>query len=242
MPPDTVYVTILREPGDQFQSLYKYYNWFNRFGVSLPEFLINPFLYYNKLERDSAIESALNPNLFDLGLERKYLNDRHKISQHINKIENNFNLVMIMEYFEESLILLKDLLCWDLEAVTFLVKNARSMEGRPLNDEDLDRIKLWNAGDDLLYHHFNVTLWQKLNQYDRRQLNEEINTLRERNEHLKEDCVKGSKSKTNGISASRVRSYTIKETKAKNDTCILLALSNDAFQIRAAKRQFGKHK
>lgn len=198
-------------------------------------------MYYKKLEPDNSIESSLNPNLFDLGLERQYLNDRVKIGQQISKIENSFSLVMIMEYFEESLILLKDLLCWDLQWVTFLVKNARSIEGRLLDKDHFNRIKIWNAGDDQLYNHFNRTLWGKIEQYGESKVREEVKKLRNMNTNLKEDCVKDSKSTMNGISAARVVVYTVKETKAENDTCVLLTLSNEAFQTRAIKRQFGRH-
>ncbi|KAJ8025320.1 Galactose-3-O-sulfotransferase 3 [Holothuria leucospilota] len=239
MPRNTQYITIIREPSDQFESLYKYYNWYERFQASLPEFSSNPFFYYKKSEPSDAIESALNPNLFDLGLDKKFLNDRQSISEQIEKLDKDFTLVMVTEYFDESLILLKDLLCWSIDDVTYLAKNVRSMEGRNLNKDTRQSLRMWNAGDVKLYEHFNETFWRKVHLYGKDKLMEEVKTLRERNEELKLSCVEGSASVSQGKTGTRVKRYSLKVSQSQNDTCVLLTLANEALQGRVARRQFG---
>lgn len=56
--------------------------------------------------------------MFDLGFENKLFENRNAMTQYINYIENEFDLVLINEYFDESLILLRNLLCWDLQDIS----------------------------------------------------------------------------------------------------------------------------
>ena len=72
--------------------------------------------------------------LWDLGLNE--LDDIQMVTKKIEEIENNFDLVMIVEKFEESLILMKDELCWDTTDITSLKLNGRIEDVKiKLNDE-----------------------------------------------------------------------------------------------------------
>lgn len=66
--------------------------------------------------------------IFDLGLQHKYYNDPLVIKKHIEDLAEKINLVLIMEYFDESLVLLKRELCWDLDDVIYFKLNQRSLE------------------------------------------------------------------------------------------------------------------
>lgn len=66
--------------------------------------------------------------IFDLGLQHKYYNDPVMIQKHIDELAENIDLVLIMEYFDESLILLKRELCWELDDVVYFKLNQRSKE------------------------------------------------------------------------------------------------------------------
>ena len=48
-----------------------------------------------------------------------------KLVKKISKIDEDFDLVMITERMEESLVLLADLLCWPLAYMASLKKNSR---------------------------------------------------------------------------------------------------------------------
>ena len=70
--------------------------------------------------------------IFDLGLQHKYYNDPATIRKHINDLAEKIDLVLIMEYFDESLVLLKRELCWDLDDVVYFKLNQRSLEYKQL--------------------------------------------------------------------------------------------------------------
>jgi galactosylceramide sulfotransferase len=58
--------------------------------------------------------------LWDLGMDVKLQEDQSELRKEIEYLENQFDLVMISERFDESLIVLKEKLCWDLEDVIYL--------------------------------------------------------------------------------------------------------------------------
>ena len=70
----------------------------------------------------------LTGQIFDLGLQHKYYNDPVEINNHIEDLAEKINLVLIMEYFDESLILLKRELCWDLDDIVYFKFNQRAQE------------------------------------------------------------------------------------------------------------------
>ena len=64
-----------------------------------------------------------NQQLIDLGMEPHQTLDKEQVLIKIQEVEKNFNLVMILEKIDESLVLLSDLLCLKLKDVTSLKGN-----------------------------------------------------------------------------------------------------------------------
>ena len=60
---------------------------------------------------------GINQMMFDMGFDPDHFYDEKGIAQYISKLDSIFSLVMMSERMEESLILLKNLLCWDYEDV-----------------------------------------------------------------------------------------------------------------------------
>ena len=69
---------------------------------------------------------GLSQQLYDMGMPAADLQNVDRIHEMVAKAEVDFNFVMITEKFEESIILLADLLCWPLEYITGFKKNART--------------------------------------------------------------------------------------------------------------------
>ena len=61
---------------------------------------------------------------FGLGLDRLY--DQAAVKQKIGEVDTQFDLVMIAERFDESMVLMAHLLCWDLADLVNLKLNARA--------------------------------------------------------------------------------------------------------------------
>lgn len=93
---------------------------------------------------------------FDFGLDKKSFRDEQKIQELLNLIDAEFDLVLLSEYMEVSMVLLADLMCWPLEEVTFLKLNARPADQHhtPLTTEDKMKIRKLNNVDTVIYDHF----------------------------------------------------------------------------------------
>ena len=58
---------------------------------------------------------GINQQILDMGLMKDNLNKPHEMKKHIKSLEQEFDFVMIDEFFYESLVLLADRLCFPLE-------------------------------------------------------------------------------------------------------------------------------
>jgi hypothetical protein len=58
---------------------------------------------------------GINQMIFDLGMNVSDFNKPLAVGKYIEELDSQFDLVMILERFEESLISLKHLLCWNTD-------------------------------------------------------------------------------------------------------------------------------
>nr|KAF6489487.1 galactose-3-O-sulfotransferase 4 [Molossus molossus] len=117
-------------------------------------------------------------------------------------LDSVFDLVLVAEYFDESLVLLADALCWGLDDVVGFMHNAQagSEQGRSavsnggLTAEDRQltaQARVWNNLDWALYVHFNSSLWARIKQYGQSRLESAVAELRARREALAKHCLLG---------------------------------------------------
>ncbi|KAM9836427.1 galactose-3-O-sulfotransferase 3 [Aulostomus maculatus] len=196
MPNDTVYITILREPSSMFESLFSYYNQycqsFKRVpNGSLEAFLEEPWRYYRPDEKDSMY--ARNTLTFDLGGDKdRPATDVAYARAFVAEVERTFSLVMIAEYFDESLVLLRHRLSWDLDDVLYFKLNMRTQSSkRSLTPGLPAKIRAWNSLDAHLFDHFNASLWRQLSALGPACVTREVRLLREAQERLMRSCFGG---------------------------------------------------
>lgn len=184
------YITIFRNPADQYESMYTYYGWKDRFQAELHTFLQHPGKYF-WLEPSFTPQAGRNPMCYDNGLDARNLKPGDaSVSKFIATLDEWFDLVLIADYFDESLILLKDLMCWSLSDIVYLKQNARSQESvETLSPTEKKLIMEWNWADTKLYQYFNRTLWKKIDAYGREKMNREVKELQQRNKDLADDCI-----------------------------------------------------
>lgn len=53
------------------------------------------------------------------------MEDREKVQETINELDMQLDFVMITEYFDESLVMLQNIMCWSMDDVVYLKKNFR---------------------------------------------------------------------------------------------------------------------
>ncbi|XP_060029371.1 galactose-3-O-sulfotransferase 4 isoform X2 [Erinaceus europaeus] len=109
-------------------------------------------------------------------------------------LDSVFDLVLVSEYFDESLVLLADALCWELDDVVGFMHNAQAW-GQPAEEDGqlAARARAWNSLDWTLYLHFNRSLWARAKQYGRGRLESAVAELRARREALAKHCLVGGK-------------------------------------------------
>lgn len=196
LPMDTSYITILRDPAELFESSFHYFGRLVPFTWRIPgddkltEFLRDPLHYYNT----EGFNSFYLKNLlfFDFGQDNNLNVDDPHVKEGIKLISDRFQLVMLAEYFEESLILLKDTLCWEMDDLLFFKLNARKGSTvSKLTPELRARALEWNAIDWKLYQHFNKTFWKKVDSYGRQRMAKKVAELRRRNSEMASICIEG---------------------------------------------------
>ncbi|XP_030074560.1 galactosylceramide sulfotransferase isoform X2 [Microcaecilia unicolor] len=196
VPVDTMFITILRDPAYLFESSFHYFlrlipiTWKLSGEDKMAEFLRDPWRYYNP----NGYNSHYLHNLlfFDLGYDNNLNAESTLVEEHIHEIEEHFDLVMLLEYFDESLILLRELLCWELEDILYFKLNARKDSSvSRLSSDVYEKATSWNQIDAKLYHHFNATFWRKVDAYGRGRMQKDVDELRKKNNMMISICIDG---------------------------------------------------
>ncbi|XP_067087511.1 galactosylceramide sulfotransferase isoform X1 [Osmerus mordax] len=196
LPTDTSYVTILREPAELFESSFHYFGrlvpltWKIPGEDKLAEFLRDPHHYFDP----EGFNSFYLKNLlfFDFGQDNTLAPDDPRVEEGIRVISERFHLVMLVEHFEESLILLKDALCWEVDDLLFFKLNARKGSTvSKLTPELRAKSREWNAIDWKLYRHFNATFWRKVKAYGHKRMADDVAELKRRNAEMAAMCIEG---------------------------------------------------
>ncbi|XP_051682471.2 galactosylceramide sulfotransferase isoform X1 [Oryctolagus cuniculus] len=196
VPPNATFITVLRDPARLFESSFHYFGpvvpltWKLSGGDKLAEFLRDPERYYDPGGYNAHY--LRNLLFFDLGYDSSLDPRSPQVQEHILEVERRFHLVLLQEYFDESLVLLKELLCWELEDVLYFKLNARRDSPVPrLSGELYRRATAWNMLDARLYRHFNASFWRKVEAFGRERMAREVAALRCANERMRRICIDG---------------------------------------------------
>ncbi|XP_073480263.1 galactose-3-O-sulfotransferase 4-like [Aquarana catesbeiana] len=189
MPADSFYFTIFRDPATMAESSFSYYHFVSPAFKKAPNFtafISNPSYYYR--EEEQFNHYARNLLWFDLGFNNNAPFTVTLARAGAQTVEEMFNLVLLTEYFDESMVLLKEELCWDLDDVVTFKLNIRE-SSRPLGPEDVKKLRAWNSLDWYLYEYFNRTFWDKVERFGKEKMDNEVMRLRERRQQLAELCL-----------------------------------------------------
>ncbi|KAL0189160.1 hypothetical protein M9458_016259, partial [Cirrhinus mrigala] len=216
MPADTFYFSILRDPVALAESSYAYYKnvapAFRR-AKGLGDFADNPYKYYDPRLRNNHY--ARNLMWFDFGLDHTSNFSLALVKRGVAAVRRNFKLILISEYFDQSMVLLRHALCWPLDAVVSFSLNARQQmpSGRSgwvgkaaapaplaLTDKQRSKLREWNALDWHLYQAFNLTFWQEVERFGR-------SRMETKREVLTRICLRDG---GRPVEASRIRDKTIR--------------------------------
>mmetsp|Transcript_31029 Transcript_31029/g.40991 ORF Transcript_31029/g.40991 Transcript_31029/m.40991 type:complete len:419 (+) Transcript_31029:41-1297(+) len=172
------YVSIIRDPVEHFVSVFHYFHSLPIFRTfqSLEDFFENAA----NLRRENDLTSyssgqAKNGIAFDFGLNNSA---EHVTTAELHLISSSFDLVLITEYVLESLILLKDLMGWDLQAlVHFKLNSLDKKKVLQLDDTLIKKVQDWNSLDVQIYDFFNQTFWTKVKSFGHGRMEKEKSIL-----------------------------------------------------------------
>ena len=160
MPTKTKFVTILADPENVRNTLSREYSQREQLDLTRRE---------KTDQSDERDEHSTLPNgmAFDLGYDPILNNktDLARIEKFIHKISDDFDLVLISEYFAESMVLLAYELCMDLKDVLFLPKRLHKMTIFDSDEKKLKPTKSLDSIDKELYEFFLMKFWARVGSY-----------------------------------------------------------------------------
>ncbi|XP_072182206.1 galactosylceramide sulfotransferase-like [Diadema setosum] len=189
--PRAKYISIIRHPVSQFESFFGYFELARRLHINTT----NPFeTFVSNIKNFTAgkfymSQRARNGQLYDFGFDPKYDENLTKIEEKIEKLGREIDLMMISGYFDESLILLRKLMCWNYTDILYISNGVRSKSHRyPITEETEQKIRWWNAGDVMLYDYFNKTFWRKIQEYGNR-FSQDLAHFRALKGDFEDECI-----------------------------------------------------
>jgi len=186
--PSAVYITLLRDPVDCYESNYVYMGLQKAFKMDINKFA--QIKAAAKVPRRRTAIIGKNQLLWDLGMPGKDMDNPQAVKTKIQQLDTQFDFVLLAEFFDESLVILAKVLCWDLSELRYLKLNAR--KGNKVSNittEARTTLTEWLAADYQLYDHFKAKFNAAVESYGKAQLDEDVGKLRQLNKKLEEECV-----------------------------------------------------
>ncbi|KAI8506833.1 hypothetical protein Bbelb_152720 [Branchiostoma belcheri] len=175
-PPETQYISIVRKPFSHLKSQINYFHLPKTLGIQhsnnpVKKFLQDPWKFRNRSETffphvNITWDGTRNPMTFDMGWPAERADEEEEASKYISELDADFTLVMILEHLDESIVLLRRLMCWELRDV-LLYSKRKNARGYPYKTykatpKELENHRAWSAVDYMLYNTFNNSLWRKI--------------------------------------------------------------------------------
>ncbi|XP_066937338.1 galactosylceramide sulfotransferase-like [Macrobrachium rosenbergii] len=232
------WVTILREPASLFESLWNYFDMHQFYRVNLTYF--STALGLNGVNR-RGIGIGLNQMTFDMGYKMPIDMEPGELLQSFQEKDDLFDLVMIAERFDESLVLLKHLMCWSTEDIAYVKLNFRggTTDSPPLPLWVKMRLRKLNYQDAMLYDYFRGVFNQKVRDFGREKMRLEVQELREANARLFDECLADELEEWDSETNARWENRNIVGWKIKNNAtkCRLLVMPETTLTDVVRRRQ-----
>ena len=98
-----------------------------------------------------------NGLLYEFGLDESDFRNKSKIGEKIQEIDKTFDLILLMEHFDESMIFLKNALCWSYDDLASFRLNVHDNSTKTvISEEARKRLKTWLEPSYMFYNHFKV--------------------------------------------------------------------------------------
>ena len=106
-----------------------------------------------------------NMQSFELGLSHAKMNDSEYVAEQLIKLEKQFDLVILAEYFIEGVVFLKHLLCCEYEDLFVPNKNMKEYQKPELTEEQMEIFKNFHQADLQMYEFFEKSMHRKIESF-----------------------------------------------------------------------------
>ena len=249
LPNDTVYIGTLRDPFEYFISMMLYFPiMFERLNISGPnaitDFLEDPDIHDPDIAKYSAYTFTKNRMAIDYGFPLDLLlnsrSRRNDIHRYIEQLDKEFALIIIVEHFDESIILLKRILKWSTKDVIYIRKNANTNKANKkinIGVKDRTRYRQLSEVDYILYRHFYLKLWRQIEM--ELLFHEEVLYFKTVRKEVEDFCQNLNKNLTVLTFSSSRWSEKIEISR---DTCDSLVISEFDFVAKIKEKQYPRSK
>ncbi|XP_078620234.1 galactosylceramide sulfotransferase-like [Branchiostoma floridae x Branchiostoma japonicum] len=224
-PANTAYISIIRNPSSHLRSAMNYYHLPKLLKIKsknpVQTFLQDPWKYKDLSEAyfdfcNVTWDGTRNFLSFDLGYPTEGAEDKERARRYISELEADFTLVLLLEHLDESLVLLRRLMCWEVRDVLYDIeaKNNRTYPYKSYipTAEELANLRRWKAVDYLLYDTFNASLWRKIAAQGP-DFYEELHYFREVRKSVSKFCHRMMENRERKNSRQHQQSLVIKASK-----------------------------
>lgn len=257
---DVVWVASVREPLSLYKSTINYFRpilpAFRRIqpGEPVEKWFDSAELFVRTSARSAYDHFAHSHMFFDFGFDNKRDDDQY-IGEALRRLDEIFDLVVVSDHFDESMVLLSDLLCWPIADFASLTLNARKTNQKVdevAEERVRKKVRAWNKADAALFDHYNATLWRKVDEYGRERMDEQLRLLHAERDRLSEKCLAGDEPvEVSSMKDAKQRNafyrpagvkltgYELRDDAKHDDTCRHLVQPENQFSAEVFKMQRG---
>ncbi|XP_006818322.1 galactosylceramide sulfotransferase-like [Saccoglossus kowalevskii] len=178
--PKAKFITMARLPFRQMESLF-YWNYLH-ISLGLQNFS-NPFeTFLTNINYRKNVDRFVKSFLNQLGH-----NEIKDLEKRLLAYDKEYDLVMITEYMEESLLLLKQMMCWTFDDIVYYSQKISGRKPQHITSK-MEEVLAYKLSNDIrFYDYFNKTLWHKIHNYNGNFEND-LNIFRSKQMRITERC------------------------------------------------------
>ncbi|KAL4223358.1 galactose-3-O-sulfotransferase 1 [Mactra antiquata] len=166
IPTGSVNIGIVREPIDRMISAAYYYRdvWGVPYLKKIPQANFIHNLIGQQYRYDTSFYSRTRNSMGnDFGFQKGIKSsETKKIQSYLESLNSDFLLVMVVEKFDESLVMMKRLLSWSFLDIIYLKTNSHQHKPVVLNKDEEDNVRKVNFLDFAIYEYFTEIFDKKL--------------------------------------------------------------------------------
>ncbi len=163
---NAIYIATIRYPMAQFKSAFHEFL-AKQTGIKASDpvktFLENVYVHTANMTPRQFVKTA-NHMIQEFGILPCKVNHKAEVHKWIKYIQKHFDLIMIAEYYDESLIMLRQLMCWEMKDIIYLSQRTANYKYKSSVQDRIIRQthRTLSAADYMLYDHFVGKLHQQL--------------------------------------------------------------------------------